>query len=105
MSNLPSTSRYYSVEQKKLELPDGSEIAYLGRRFIPQPERFATLSEHVVEQGERPDHVAHQYLGDAEQFWRLCDANASLHPEELTDEAGERLRITLPEGIPGPTNA
>ena len=105
MINLPITSRYYLVEQKKLELPDGAEIAYLGRRIIPLPERFATLTEHVVDQGERPDHVAHQHLGDSEQFWRLCDANASLHPEELTDQPGERIRITLPEGIPGPANA
>ena len=105
MINLPVTSRYYSVPQKKLELPDGTEIAYLGRRFVPQPDRFATLTEHVVDQGERPDQVAHQFIGDAEQFWRLCDANGSLHPEELTDQPGERIRITLPEGIPGPTNA
>ncbi len=42
MINLPVTSRYYSVEQKKLELPDGTEIAYLGRRFVPQPDRLAT---------------------------------------------------------------
>jgi hypothetical protein len=103
--NLPLTSRYYSIEQKKLVLPDGTEIVYLGRRLVPQPGRFATLTEHVVQQGERPDHVAHQHLGDAEQFWRLCDSNACLHPGELTEHPGERIRITLPEGIPGLKNA
>jgi gamma-glutamyltranspeptidase/glutathione hydrolase len=46
-----------------------------------------------------------QYLGDPEQFWRLCDANAAMHPEELTDAIGRTLRITLPEGIPGAPNA
>lgn len=99
------TSRYYPIAQKQLALPDGTTIAYLGRRFIPLPDRFATLTEHVVEQGERPDQVADQFLGDAEQFWRLCDANGSLQPEELTDHPGERIRITLPEGIPGPSHA
>jgi hypothetical protein len=105
MSNLPPTSRYYSIEQKTLELPDGSSIAYLGRRIVPLPERFATLEEHVVQQGERPDQIAYKHLGDAEQFWRICDANAVLHPDELTDRPGERIRITLPEGVPGPANA
>lgn len=105
MSTLPPTSRYYSLEQKTLELPDGTIIAYLGRRIVPLPERFATLQMHVVKQGERPDLVAHQYLGDSEQFWRLCDANAVLHPEELTEREGAEIRITLPEGIPGPSNA
>jgi hypothetical protein len=99
------TSRYYSIEQKTLELPNGDKVAYVGRRFVPQQDRFATLTEHVVQQEERPDQVANQFLGDAEQFWRLCDANGCLQPEELTDHAGERIRITLPEGIPGPSNA
>ncbi|MGH7229842.1 MAG: LysM domain-containing protein, partial [Nitrospiraceae bacterium] len=41
------------------------------------------------------------YVGDPEQFWRLCDANAAMRPEELTGIIGRVLRITLPEGIPG----
>ena len=36
------------------------------------------------------------------QFWRVCDANAAMRPDELTETIGRRLRITLPEGIPGP---
>jgi len=47
------------------------------------PERFAQIGEHVVEQGERPDHVAARVLGDSEQFWRLCDANGSVVPDAL----------------------
>ena len=46
-----------------------------------------------------------QYLGDPEQFWRLCDANRALRPQELTDTIGKKLRITLPEGIPGVPHA
>jgi hypothetical protein len=33
--------------------------------------------------------------------WRLCDANGAMRPDELTETPGRRLRITLPEGIPG----
>jgi hypothetical protein len=102
-THLSPASRYFGVEQKRLERPDGTSLAHLGRRFVPNPELFALLQEHVVEQGERPDHVAFRYLQDAEQFWRLCDANGCLHPDELTETPGRRIRITLPEGIPGPS--
>lgn len=97
----PTNSRYQYVETAKLVRPDGSEVVYLKRRFVPQPERFALLQEHVVVEGDRLDNVTFRYLGDPEQFWRVCDANRAMRPDELTEEIGRRLRITLPEGIPG----
>jgi hypothetical protein len=87
-----------------LEAPDGNTIIYLKRRLVPPPERFELLQEHVVAQGERLDSITARYLGDPEQFWRICDANGAMRPEEL-EEVGRRLRITLPEGIPGMPNA
>jgi hypothetical protein len=97
----PETSRYHGLEIAKLETVDGKVIAYLRRRFVPQPERFALLQEHTVTQDERLDNVTAQYLGDPELFWRICDANRAIRPEELTEEVGRRLRITLPENVPG----
>jgi hypothetical protein len=96
----PMTSRYSTIDIAKLET-HGKTIAYIQRRFIPPPERFDLLQEHPVTQGERLDHITYQYLGDPEQFWRICDANRAMHPEDLTAPIGRRLRITLPEGIPG----
>ena len=55
-------------------------------------------------EGERLDHIAAKYLGDPEQFWRLCDANGAIRPNELLEPVGRRIRITLPENIPGPQN-
>jgi hypothetical protein len=101
----PATSRYHGLEVKTLTQPNGKSIAYLARRFVPQPERFATLLEHEVHDKERPDHLAAQYLGDAEQFWRIADANHELDPFALTAEPGRTVRITLPEGIPGLNHA
>lgn len=98
-------SRYFSIETTTFERPDGQIVRYVARRFVPQPERFAPLGEHVVVQGDRLDNVTARYLGDPEQFWRLCDANRALRPDELTERVGRRLRITLPEGIPGTPNA
>jgi hypothetical protein len=97
----PPGSRYHDVEVAQLTLPDGRIVAYLRRRFVPPPESFALLREHSVRAGERLDHIAATYLGDPEQFWRVADANGALAPEALTDEAGRRLRITLPAGVPG----
>lgn len=98
----PPTSRYHDIATTTLER-DGRTIVYLRRRFVPPPDRFALLREHVVAEGERPDTLAARYLGDAEQSWRLCDANAVMRPAELTERVGRIVRITLPEGIPGGT--
>lgn len=96
----PNTSRYYRLETVPLETPDGKTVRYLRRRFLPPAGNFSLLREHTVVEGERLDHIAFKELGDAEQFWRICDANNAMHPEDLL-EIGRKLRITLPEGIPG----
>jgi hypothetical protein len=97
----PPTSRYYGIETATLETAEGKSIIYLRRRFCPPPERFALLQEHKVVQGDRLDNITAQYLGDPEQFWRICDSNGAMRPDELTETVGRRLKITLPEGIPG----
>jgi hypothetical protein len=99
----PVTSRYYGTETTQLELVGGKTIVFLRRRFIPSADRFQLLQYHVVTQGERLDNITASYLGDPEQFWRICDANGAMRPEELTETVGRKLRITLPEGITGPT--
>ncbi|MGH8615969.1 MAG: LysM domain-containing protein [Gammaproteobacteria bacterium] len=101
----PPTSRYYTIETATLETRDGRTVIYLKRRFVPSPERFSLLQEHLVVQGDRLDNITARYMGDPEQFWRVCDANRAMRPDELTETIGRRLRITLPEGIPGAPNA
>jgi hypothetical protein len=100
-ANFGPTSRYATVETATWTAPNGRQVVYLRRRWVGPPENFSLLAEHLVAQGDRLDNLAAAYLGDAEQFWRICDANAALRPGELTDELGRALRITLPEGIPG----
>ena len=98
---LPPSSRYYGLETRVYVTSDGVEVPYFPRRLLPDPARLAAIAEHLVMQGERPDTVAAQTLGDPELFWRLCDGNRVLQPEELTAKPGRRLRITLPENVPG----
>jgi hypothetical protein len=97
----PFTSRYYGIETAVLQLPPDTQIVYLKRRFLPPVDRFSVIEEHVVTEGERLDNMAAVFLGDPEQFWRLCDANGAMRPEDL-EVVGRVLRVALPEGIPGP---
>lgn len=94
----PETSRYRNVEKTKLETAENQEIIYLQRRFLPSSAKSLTLTEHTVSQDERLDNITARYIGDPEQFWRLCDANHALHPDELTAEIGRRLIIPVIQG-------
>ena len=96
-----ATSRYFGVDTLTYVTPQGMAIVYIQRRFLPSSDRFQLLQEHTVTQGERLDNIASQFLGDPTLFWRLCDANNAMRPEELTETIGRKLRITLPEGITG----
>ncbi len=100
-----ATSRYSGIATATLVTPQGKTIIYLTRRFVPSPDLFALLQLHTVTQGERLDNIANQFLGDPSMFWQICDANNAMQPEELTETPGRQLRITLPAGIPLPTNA
>ena len=104
-SSFPPNSRYYGVAVKTLEQKNQEPIAYLKRRFVPPPENFSVVQQHTVVQGDRLDNLAAQYLGDAELYWRLCDANRAIRPAELTETPGTTLVITLPEGVPGASDA
>jgi hypothetical protein len=97
----PANSRYHATPTARHIGPDGREIVHLRRRFVPPAEDFVLLREHVVVQGDRLDNLAARHLGDPELFWRLCDANGAMRPDELTETVGRRLRVTLPDGIPG----
>ena len=94
----PVTSRYFSIEIVRFNTADGREVAYLRRRFLPPAASAVVFAEHPVTQGDRLDNITARYLGDPEQFWRLCDANNAMRPEELEAEIGRRLRIPLPQG-------
>jgi hypothetical protein len=98
-------SRYRDVQTAVVTGVDEQRVVYLRRRFIPQPEMYALIQEHVVEQGDRPDLLAFRYLNDPEQFWRVCDANVVFDTSELVATPGQRIRITLPAGLPGTDNA
>ncbi len=98
--NFAPTSRYYDTPTKTWVNADGENLVYLARRFLQPSAQFALLHLHTVLAGERLDVIADAELGDALAFWRLCDANDAMRPDELTARAGRHLRIALPAGVP-----
>jgi hypothetical protein len=88
-------SRYANVGEDQLSDGKGREIGYKKVRFIP--ETRAQMA-HIVNQGERLDHLAHRYLRDPERFWRICDVNRAMWPDDLVAEAGRTILIPPSEG-------
>jgi hypothetical protein len=83
-------SRYAKVATLELTDGQGRTLRYKATRFIPEtPARLG----HRVQRGERPDHVAHRYFRDSQRFWRICDANETLWPDELVSEPGRKINI------------
>jgi hypothetical protein len=100
--SFPPTSRYVGIPVELFD-PGGGEprVPYLRRRLCPSPDRFATLYEVRVVDGDRRDLLAARHLGDVELWWRLADANGVVDPRSLAAPPGRTVRITLPENVPG----
>ncbi|HEY0230022.1 MAG TPA: LysM domain-containing protein [Dokdonella sp.] len=101
MNAFAPNSRYVQTAVKTCTLPDGREVNYLARRFLPQPDELAQFGGYSVAGGDRLDTVAARAFGDPELFWRLVDGNRELLPRRLVEAVGRALRLTLPAGFPG----
>lgn len=101
--SFPTDSRYYNSATLQYTAPNGQVIAYLVRRFVPQPgtPNYATVAQHTVTRGDRLDLIAAKYLGDPLMFWLLCDANGAIRPNSLIATPGSVVAITMPQGVPG----
>jgi len=87
-------SRYANVGEDQIADGKGRVIRYKKIRFIPPAQ---AQMAHIVNQGERLDHIAHRYFRDPERFWRICDANLALWPDDLVAEAGRTISIPSSE--------
>ena len=91
---LSRNSRYVNVGQDALEVGD-RKVPYIKMRLVPEP--VASQTVHVVGAVERPDHLADRYYRDPERFWRLCDANLVMWPNDLVREVGRAIVVPPPE--------
>ena len=95
---ISQTSRYIGTEIAFLVTQDGKQINYLRRRFLPDLNAGSIFAMHTVVEGERLDIITARQLGNPELFWRVCDVNYSMQPEELTKKIGQKLRIPVITG-------
>ena len=98
-------SRYSGFEKLDYTTTDGRTVRYLKRRILPKADDLAKYREYTVNEGDRLDLIAWSELGNSLLFWRVCDANNAMNPFELTETVNHKLDISLPEGVPNPTNA
>jgi hypothetical protein len=87
-------SRYEKVPEATYTDASGRVIRYKTTRFITEP---VALVGHRVISGERLDLIAWQHFRDSERYWRICDANRALWPDDLLEE-GSILRIPPTQG-------
>jgi hypothetical protein len=86
-------SRYEKVPNRTIVDASGRIIPYKGIRVIPDASSFIG---HRVADHERLDHIAWQHYRDPELFWRICDANLAIWPDDLL-ETGAILNIPAQE--------
>ena len=87
-------SRYEKVPTRTITDPSGRVIAYKSTRFIGP---VAPLEGHLVTADQRLDHIAWLHYRDALRYWRICDGNDALWPDDLL-EPGAILRVPPVEG-------
>ena len=98
-------SRYYAVPMRTLVQADGTIISFVGRRIIPAMERYRVLDRRRTIANDRIDGIAAASFGDAEQYWRICDANGDAEPADAASPVGRLLVIPLPLEIADNGNA
>lgn len=85
-------SRYEQVPDGLYREPSGRQIPYKLLRVLPS--NFLTQQIHTVADGDRLDLIAFRYYNDPLQYWRICDANDALNPDDLL-QIGRRLVIPI----------
>ena len=56
MSTTPfdPSSRYYGLAASTYAAPDGRQLVYVKRRFVPQPETLALIRNYIVTSSRPP---------------------------------------------------
>ena len=95
-----TTSRYYGCAINQYAQPNGTFVAWLARRILPQPSIYLSVQNYVVVENDRIDNLAARFLGDPLLFWMICDANGVTDPDELTSQKGRTILIPLASAVP-----
>jgi hypothetical protein len=76
-------SRY--AKSKTYEVNDrrGRKVKVVGVPLAPDQQ---ALGRHLVQQGQRIDHLSAYYYADPAGYWRICEINDVILTEQLTEQ-------------------
>ena len=83
MSTYDANSRYAGIATYPVTDHRGRTVTVVG---VPPHRDVALAGYHVLRQGQRPDHLASQYLSDPTGFWRIAEANDAMQAEWLSEQ-------------------
>lgn len=83
MSSYDERSRY--ARTPTYQVPDhrGRVVSVVG---VPPHPVQAIAGTHLLQQGQRPDHLAAQYLDNPAGFWQIAEANEAMSAEWLSEQ-------------------
>lgn len=83
MALYEKTSRY-ALHAAIVEVTDeqGRTVKRIGRARRPP---LTELGEHIRREGQRLDHLANYYLRDPNAYWKICELNDVLLPDQLAE--------------------
>lgn len=83
MSLYEKTSRYAQYAPI-VEVSDrqGRKVKRIGPAKRPP---LTELGEHIRRDGQRLDHLANYYLRDPNGYWKICELNDVLLPDQLAE--------------------
>lgn len=88
-------SRYVSLTPYAVTRADGTTVRVTR---LPSPGPPAVLGYYRRNKGDRLDQIAGRFLGDATQFWHVCDANGAVVPDALAAHDLVGIPIDAPMG-------
>lgn len=83
MSSYDERSRYAKTPTYLVPDHRGRAVSVVG--VPPHPDQ-AIAGAHLLRQGQRPDHLAAQYLDNPAGFWRIAEANDAMQAEWLSEQ-------------------
>jgi nucleoid-associated protein YgaU len=87
-------SRYARLETYTIIDAHGITRTALKMRLNPPT---PAVFQHTVKENDRLDLIAFQYYGKADRFWRICDANNEMLPDDLLEPGRQ---VLIPPDLP-----
>jgi hypothetical protein len=92
MAIIDKNSRYAThAETAEVIDENGDKVLALGPARRPT---LRELGEHILREGQRLDHLANYYLKDPHGYWKICELNDVLLPDQLAEV--ELVKIPTP---------